>query len=183
MAKSVHPSWPLHVPWAQQLITFWSGVPMTKFGTHTIWLCKLTSGWPLHSFRPHKSITLWSEIPTKFGSHMAFFSNLTSGWPLRDYWRRFRGSDRIWPPCAITAEIDLGWLKLAVSCVHAWLLTTATHYTLVQESSYQIWYSLGVFKQIELWFNWPPTWPLTPAMYYAQLRGSSDQICHTVFFK
>ena len=40
------PSWPLHDIWPQQYIMLWSGVLLTKFGGHRVYLSKLTPTWP-----------------------------------------------------------------------------------------------------------------------------------------
>ena len=158
--------------------------PLINPSSHMAFLRNFTSSWPrLTNARPltHQYIALWSGVlSTKFGGHRACLRNVTSGWPQLTF---------------------------------AWPLTPAMHYVLVRGSSHQIWWPLGIVKQIDpswpLHDLWPqqcitlwsgdlptkfgghralsskltPTWPqvtplcpLTPAMHYALVRDSSNQI-------
>ena len=150
------PNWPLQDLWPHQCITLSCGVHSTKFSRHRTFLRNLTSGWP-------QLTSAWPPIPAmsytlkdqgffliKFGGHTVFLSNLTI-WPLVDPgW----SMHDLWPKQCITVITLCSGVLPTKFGGHGALLSKLTP-------------------------TWPqliPTWPLTPAMYYALVSGSSHQV-------
>ena len=130
---------------------------------------ELTSVWRLCDLWPHKCITLRSRVLlTKFGSHMKFLGKLTSDWPLHDLLphnvshsllTKF-GSHR-----TILTKLTSGWPlhdlwphRCIILSSRVLLTKFGSHMTFLDK----------------LIFVWPMHWPLTPQMYYTQVKGSFD---------
>ena len=115
-----------------------------------------------------------------------FFPNLVAiwhcqaNWPLHDIWPQQcitlrsgvlptkYGGHR-----ALLSKLTHTWPQLT----HTWPSTQAMHFSLVSNSSHQIWWLKGISKQLTPgWPQMTPAWPLTPAMHYALVRGSFHQI-------
>ena len=68
----------------QHCTTLWSGVRPIKFGIHSAFLRKMTSGsrlTPVWSLTPTLHLPSSAVLPTNFGSYRAFLNNLTPTWP------------------------------------------------------------------------------------------------------
>ena len=125
---------------------------------------QLTPAWPL----THRCITLWSGVlSAKFGGHRTFLKNLTSGWPwLTPAWPLTQQWVTLWSRVlptkfgghtAFLSNLTSGWPWLTP----AWPPTQAMHYIVVRSSSHQIWWPLGIAKQLD-----PYLTPADPCMTF-----------------
>ena len=164
-----------------------SGWPLINPCSHVAFLSNFTSSWPQLTC---KTIDLINALHSGLGS---FLPNLVAtghfwgmwplfdpSWPLHDLWpqqcitfwsgvlpTKFGGHR------ALLSKLTPTWPLITPS----WPLTPAMHYTLVRDSSNQIWWPWGISKQFDPgWPQMTPAWPLTPAMHYALVRGSSHKI-------
>ena len=162
----------------------WSGVLSTKFGGHRAFLSNLTPTWPwLTPTWPltQQCITLWSGVlPTKFGGHRALLSKLTPTWlqltqawpltPAMHYALVWGSFYQIWWSYGIFKQFDPGWPLHDLwpqQCITLWLGVLPTKFG---------GHRALLGKLTPTWSRLTPTWPLTPAMHYALVLGSSYQI-------
>ena len=145
----VDPEWPLHDLWPQQFIMLGSGVLPIKFGGHRALLSELTPNWP-------QLTPIWPLTPSNvlcsgqgfFLANLVAIGHCLANWPLFDpSWPLHD----LWPQQCVTLWSDILTTKFGG---HRAFLSNLTP-------------------------GWPqvtPAWPLTPAMHYALVRGSSHQI-------
>ena len=154
LLSKLTPTWPeltLHDLWPQQCIMFWSGILPTKFGGHRALLSNLTPGWP-------RMTPAWPLTPAM---HYALVrgSSHKIWWPKdiakqidpyltpADPYMTFDPNNALcsgqgfFPPNLVAighllSNLTPTWPQLTPT----WPLTPAMHYTLVSDSSHQIWW-------------------------------------------
>ena len=141
--------WPYGLRIAKQLLP--SGWPLNTPGSHMAFLSNFNSGWPQLTFaRPltpsmHHTLA-WGPFYHFWwpqGISKEFDLWLTSGWLVHDLWpqqcitlwswvisTKFGGHRALW------SKLTPSWPQSTPS----WSLTPAIHYTLVRDSSHQIWW-------------------------------------------
>ena len=119
--------------------------------------------WPLHDFWPQQCTTLWSEVLfTKFGSHRAFLRQIDPWMTFDLWWGRFESM-----PTNLVGPSPTPMPTLPINGLHSGL-----------GSFVPIFGGHRAFLR-NLTSGWPwltRVWPLTSAMHYALVMGSSHQI-------
>ena len=153
--RLVDPSWPLEDLWPHQCITLWSGILSTnwsgilptKFGGHRTLLSNLTPGWP-------RMTPAWPLTPAmhyalvRGSSHKIWWPKdiakqidpyVTPADPYMtfDPNNALRSGQGFFPPNLVAIGHLLSNLT---QLTPTWPLTRAMHYTLVSDSSHQIWW-------------------------------------------
>ena len=147
IAKQLPPGWLLITP-----------------GSHMAFLSSFTHGWPQMTLArlltPSMHYTLvWGDfyqIWRPQGISWGIWTLVDPGWPMHDLWpqqctmlwswilpTKFGGHR------ALLSKLTPDWPQLTLS----WPLTPAMHYTLVRDSSHQIWWPQGISKQFDPWLT------------------------------
>ena len=143
---------------------FWSGILPTKFGGHRALLSNLTPGWP-------RMTPAWPLTPAmhyalvRGSSHKIWWPKdvakqidpyLTPADPYMtfDPNNALRSGQGFFPPNLVAighllSNLTPTWPQLTPT----WPLTPAMHYTLVSDSSHQIWWPWGISKQFDPWLT------------------------------
>ena len=171
-------------PLTHWCITLWSGVLSAKFGGHRAFLRNLISGWPWLTPAPEMSYTLIKgsshQIWWPYGISKQFEPWLTLADPCMtfDPSNALHSGQGFFPPNLVTiGHCEARWplLDLSWPLHDLWPQQCITLWSGVLSTKFGGHRAL-LSKLTPTWRQLTFTWPLTPAMHYAFVRGSSHHI-------